>query len=133
MSVEFDRDGGAERSEVPREWKSFQGGKVGEYTLDEAARSEFSEEEEEGWEVEYARAAVKESGGDLKRLIARLAEYDEAVAAQAAHLWQSAGKSLLAEEAQAALQTAPPKVAQGIHTYLDAWRENHAARAGDKP
>ena len=44
-----------------------------------------------------------------------------------------AGKSLLAEEAQAALQTAAPKVVQGIRAYLDAWRENQAARAGDKP
>lgn len=82
---------------------------------------------------EYASAAVKNSDGDLKKLIAALAEYDEAVAAQAAHLWQSTGKSLLAEEAQAALTTATPKVARGIRDYLDAWRENQAARAGDKP
>ena len=78
---------------------------------------------------EYAQLAVKESGGDLKQLISRLADYDEAVAAQAAHLWQSAGKSLLAEEAQAELKTATPKVARGIRAYLDAWRENQAARA----
>ena len=82
---------------------------------------------------EYAQKAVKESDGDLRRLLAKLADYDEAVAAQAAHQWQAAGKSLLAEEAQAALKTATPKVAQGIQAYLDAWRENQAARASDKP
>jgi hypothetical protein len=78
---------------------------------------------------EYAKGAMKDSGGDLKKLLARLAEYDEAAAAQAAHLWQSAGNSLLAEEAQAALKTATPKVARGIRAYLDAWRENQTARA----
>ncbi|MGI8979634.1 MAG: CehA/McbA family metallohydrolase [Pirellulaceae bacterium] len=82
---------------------------------------------------EYAREAVKESGGDLKKLLVRLADYDEAVAALAAHLWQAAGKSLLAEEAQGELKIATPKVAQGVRVYLDAWRENQAARGGDKP
>jgi len=82
---------------------------------------------------EYAKEAMKDSGGDLKKLLARLADYDEAVAAQAAHFWQSTGKSLLAEEAQGSLKTATPKVARGIRAYLDAWRENQAARASDKP
>ena len=79
----------------------------------------------------YAQTVMKESGGDLKELLARLADYDEAVSAQAAHLWQSTGKSLLAEEAQAEIKKATPKVAQGIRAYLDAWRENQAARAGE--
>lgn len=82
---------------------------------------------------DYAQAAMKESGEDFTKLLARLADYDEAVAAQAAHLWQSAGKSLLAEDARTELKTATPKVAQGFRAYLDAWRENQEARASDKP
>ncbi|MCE9525470.1 MAG: hypothetical protein K8R36_05400, partial [Planctomycetales bacterium] len=82
---------------------------------------------------DYAQKVVKESDGDLKRLVAKLADYDEAVAAQAAHLWQTSGKSLLTEEAQAELKAATPKVARGIRAFLVAWRENQAARAGDKP
>jgi hypothetical protein len=82
---------------------------------------------------DYAREAMKQSGDDFTKLLARLADYDEAVAAQAAHLWQASGKSLLVEEAQTALKTATPKVAQGFRAYLDAWRENQVARAGDKP
>ena len=80
---------------------------------------------------EYAQAVVKESGGDIRRLITRLADYDEAVASQAAHLSQSAGRSLLTEEAQEALKTASPKVVLGVRSYFDAWRQNQAARTGD--
>lgn len=78
---------------------------------------------------DYAQAAMKESGADFSKLLARLADFDEAVAAQAAHLWQASGKSLLAEDAQTALKAATPKVARGIKAYLDAWRENQTARA----
>jgi transposase InsO family protein len=50
MSVEFDRDEGAEHNEVHREWEELQEGEVRENILDDAARAEFLEEEEEGWE-----------------------------------------------------------------------------------
>lgn len=80
---------------------------------------------------EYAATAVKASGEDLRALLAKLAPFDEAVAAQAAHQWQRMGKSLLADEAQAALKTASPKVASGFRAYLDAWRENQTARASE--
>jgi hypothetical protein len=80
---------------------------------------------------DYAARAVRESGEDFRALLSKLAAFDEAVAAQAAHRWQSAGKSLLAEESQAALKTASPRVASGFKAYLDAWRENQAARAGE--
>jgi len=82
---------------------------------------------------DYAQQAIKASGGDLKTLLEKLAAFDEAVASQAAHQWQTSGKSLLGAEAQAALKNASPKVAHGIRAYLDAWRENQAARAEGKP
>ena len=76
----------------------------------------------------YARRLVDTGGGDMTKLLASLADYDEAVASQAAHLWQTAGRSLLADDAQAALKAAAPHVARGIRAYLDAWRENQLAR-----
>ena len=48
---------------------------------------------------EYAQGAFAESGGDLAKLIAVLSRYDQAVASQAAHLYQSSGQSLLSLEA----------------------------------
>ncbi len=80
---------------------------------------------------DYAQRLVGASQGDLPRLIALLADYDEAVAAQAAHLLQSAGRSLLADESQALLKTAAGQVQTGFRTYLDAWRENEIARASN--
>jgi hypothetical protein len=83
---------------------------------------------------DYAHKLVAASGGDLPALIKALADYDEAVAAQAVHLWQQPGRSLLADESQAALKNAAPQTARGIRAYLDAWRENQLARgAGTSP
>ncbi|HUE73300.1 MAG TPA: CehA/McbA family metallohydrolase, partial [Pirellulaceae bacterium] len=83
---------------------------------------------------DYAQRLVAASGGDLPALIKSLANYDEAVAAQAAHLWQQPCGSLLSDESQAALKAAAPHTARGIRTYLDAWRENQIARgAGTSP
>jgi hypothetical protein len=79
--------------------------------------------------VDYARRAVKQANGDLPRLLAQLADYDEAVAIQAAHLWQQPSKSLLDEDSQTALQAAAPQVRRGFERYLDAWRESQLARS----
>lgn len=77
---------------------------------------------------DYAQRLTLASGGDLPALLQSLADYDEAVAAQAAHLWQQPGRSLLSEEAQVALKNASPHTARGIRAYLDAWRESQLAR-----
>ncbi len=79
---------------------------------------------------EYARGLVCEAAGDLKLLLKRLADYDEAVAAQAAHLLQSSGVSLLADETQAAIGAAAPRVQAGFRNYLNAWRKCQIARIG---
>lgn len=76
-----------------------------------------------------AQRLVKEAGDDLARLAESLGPYDEATAAQAAHLVQTSGKSLLAEENAAIVKTAPDHVQRGFRDYLDAWRECEQARA----
>jgi hypothetical protein len=79
---------------------------------------------------DYARILVAEADGDFAKLLTSLADYDRAVAAQAAHLWQSSGESLLSDSIQAALKQATPETRAGFQTYLEAWRENQLARAG---
>ena len=77
---------------------------------------------------DYAARHFAASAGDLTKLVASLATYDEATAAQAAHLFQVSGKSLLAEESSEILKNAPEHVQRGWGDYLRAWRECEAAR-----
>lgn len=63
---------------------------------------------------EYAAGAVRAAGGEAPRLIAELARYDEAVAAQAADLWSAAGNDLSAAALQEALRTAAEPVRSGF-------------------
>jgi hypothetical protein len=79
---------------------------------------------------DYAVRCLAEAKGDFGKLLKALADYDQAVAIQAAHLWQSAGNSLLSESVSAALKQAAPETQAGFQTNLEAWRENQLARAG---
>ncbi len=78
---------------------------------------------------DYAQRRFADSRGELAKLIEGLRDYDEAVAAQAAHQFQSSGGSLLSEASRAVLKTAAPATQEGFRAYLDAWRENQIARA----
>jgi hypothetical protein len=70
MAVEFDRDEGAERNEVLREWEGLPEGEVGENLPGDAGQSEFLEEEEEGWEEseEFTEDDSPEEPGELPPL-----------------------------------------------------------------
>src|SRR5438477_5893083 len=78
---------------------------------------------------DYAQRVFAASRGDLPTLVDGLREYDEAVAAQAAHQFQSSGGSLLTDTARVALKTAAPATQAGVRAYLEAWREDQMARA----
>ena len=78
---------------------------------------------------DYAKRACTRSGNDFTQLVASLSTYDRAIAAQAAHLYQSTGPSLLDDDAQDVLRSAPEPVRLGFQDYVDAWRESQAARA----
>jgi hypothetical protein len=78
---------------------------------------------------DYAQRLVAGAGGDLSKLVAGLAGYDEATAAQAAHLFQRSGKSLVDATSSEILKSAPEQVREGIAKYLQAWRESERARA----
>jgi hypothetical protein len=57
-----------------------------------------------------------------------LADYDEAVAIQAAGLLVARGDAVAEESALTAAAKAGPHVASGFRTFLEAWRESQIAR-----
>ena len=77
--------------------------------------------------VVYAQRAIDRST-DLSSLLEQIAHFDQAVAAQAAYLWQKRGNSLSSRESQESLTKASPDVRTGFHAFLEAWRENERAR-----
>ena len=78
---------------------------------------------------DYAVRLWKDCDGDLPKLVESLREYDRAVAAQAAHLYQQAGGSLLKPDAAKVWRTASEETKAGFARYLEAWRGCQMARA----
>jgi len=78
---------------------------------------------------QYAQQLVKQTKGEIKPLLTQLANFDEAVAAQAASLLQAkTPEILLQDDFQQALTQAAEPVRQGIQTYLDQWRQSQQVR-----
>ena len=63
---------------------------------------------------DYAKDAFAKSQGDLPKLLELLAEYDQAVAAQAASFYQASGRSLLDPEVQERVNQSGAAVKQGL-------------------
>ncbi|MEM7474677.1 MAG: CehA/McbA family metallohydrolase [Planctomycetota bacterium] len=76
----------------------------------------------------YAKQIVARHASDLGQLMKSLAEFDEAVAAQAANLLQASGQSILSEAVQDALARAAKPTQVGFKNYLDAWRQVQLAQ-----
>jgi hypothetical protein len=81
---------------------------------------------------QYAERLHAKAGGDLAKLVASLAGYDEAVAAHAAFLVDRGGHPPTDPAVPAALDDAAPAVRAGFRSYLEAWRENEAGRAAGR-
>ncbi|MEK6257499.1 MAG: CehA/McbA family metallohydrolase [Planctomycetota bacterium] len=77
----------------------------------------------------YAERLVAAADNDWKKLIASLWDYDDAVAAQAAHLVRVSGTSLQSEPLRSALKGGREMTQSGFRAYAEAWRENEIARA----
>jgi hypothetical protein len=77
----------------------------------------------------YARRLQREAKGDWRALVRALADYDEAVATQAAGLLQAAGVSVSGDEIRQAARKAGPQVERGFQAYAEAWRESQIARS----
>jgi hypothetical protein len=76
----------------------------------------------------YAQRLLREAGGEWPRVMRALADYDEAVAAQAAGLLQGQGISVSGAEVRAAARKAGPQVERGFRAFSEAWRESQIAR-----
>lgn len=76
---------------------------------------------------ESAKHLVKEFK-DFGQLCKRLSEYDEAIAAQTAHLLRTSGVSLQDEKLRTAIRQAATSVQSGFRMYEESWRENEIAR-----
>ncbi|MBC7819137.1 MAG: hypothetical protein IAG10_19785, partial [Planctomycetaceae bacterium] len=77
---------------------------------------------------DYAERLVAASTNDVTKLIESLSTYDEAVAAQAAHLLRTSGLSLQSQPLLTALKTASSATQAGFRAYAEAWRENEIVR-----
>lgn len=78
---------------------------------------------------EYATRLFAEEGGDFAKVTRRLADYDTAVAIQAASWYRRQGGKVDSEAFAAQLESAPPAAQAGFRAYRDAWRESERARA----
>ena len=78
---------------------------------------------------DYAERLVTAARGDWKALIASLSKYDDAVAAQTAHLVRVSGTSLQSEALVTALKEGNETTRSGFRAYAEAWRESEIERA----
>jgi hypothetical protein len=76
---------------------------------------------------QYAEQVFEAAADDDAKLLAGLAPYDDATAAQAAHLYRTAGGSLLAPGFTQHLNQAAEPVQRGVRQYIEAWKQNEAA------
>jgi hypothetical protein len=79
---------------------------------------------------EYARRLVDTSSGDFAKLLAGLANFDEAVVLQAARLVHVKKIITPDELLAAAAKTDAMPVRDGFRSYVEAWRESERARMG---
>jgi hypothetical protein len=73
--------------------------------------------------VEYARRAFTAANGDLRKLLEALSAYDEATAAQAAHLYQLEARPFDTDAILDAVKNAAPAVRDGFQSYIQAWQQ----------
>jgi hypothetical protein len=76
----------------------------------------------------YAERLLRDAGGEWSKLVAALAGYDEAVAAQAAGLLQAKGVSAADADVRAAARKAGAQVERAFEAFAEAWRESRISR-----
>jgi hypothetical protein len=104
-------------------WNSYVVGSTGAVWIDADGSGDFTSA------FGYASRLVAESAADVARLMNRLADYDEAVAAQTARLLHVRKVKTPAELLQDAARTDSRSIKAGFQAYVDAWKESEIARA----
>ena len=84
-------------------------------------------DERETSAYDYAQRIWGSGDKDLPELLAAMKPYDQAVAAQVAHLYQTSGQSWLTPVSQRQLKQATRDVQAGVRKYVEAWRANQLA------
>jgi hypothetical protein len=77
---------------------------------------------------DYARRIVDAAWPSVPKVIASLADYDEAVASQAASLLRAKGVAINDEPIRAAARKAGSHVERAFQAYFEAWRQSQLAR-----
>jgi hypothetical protein len=77
---------------------------------------------------DYARLLLERHGKELGKFLPALADYDEAVAAQAAGLLHGLGVAVTDAEVLTAAKKSGPAVERGFGSYFEAWRQCQIAR-----
>ena len=77
---------------------------------------------------DYARRLVDAVWPSVPKVIASLADYDEAIAAQAAALLRTKGVAINDEPIRAAARKAGSHVDRAFQAYFEAWRQSQVAR-----
>lgn len=80
---------------------------------------------------DYAGNIVKTVNSDLKQTVAKLKNYDAAVATQTALILHQSGVQPLALLDREQTGRVSDATASGFRAYVDAWRRNEIARAGE--
>ncbi len=81
---------------------------------------------------EYAKRIVGDGSRGIAEVAKLLADYDEAVAAQAAGLLAARGVSIDTDKVSTAAKAAGPQVERGFQAFFRAWREGEIARSKSK-
>ncbi|MBI3865429.1 MAG: CehA/McbA family metallohydrolase [Planctomycetia bacterium] len=107
-------------------WNSYVVGSTGAVWIDADGSGSFNPA------FEYATRLVDKSAGDFTALVLKLADYDEAVAAQAARLAHVCQLATPADLLAAAARTDHGPIRNGFLAYGEAWRECETARLNRK-
>ncbi len=103
-------------------WQSYVVGSAGAVYIDADGSGQFTPA------FEYATRLVDDSGNDFARLLSRLAEFDEAVAAQAARMVHVRKLKTPADLLDAATRTDVSSIRDGFRASVEAWKEVETAR-----
>jgi hypothetical protein len=79
--------------------------------------------------LQYAKTLMEKRNGRPEEIVKSLADYDQAVAVQAAGLLQARGVSLDTPEIRATIKQAGPHVERGFAEFFAAWRASEVARS----
>lgn len=104
-------------------WNSYVVGSTGPVWIDADGSEKFTPA------YDYAAKLVADANGEFPRLLSRLADYDEAVASQAARLLHVEKLKTPAELLEVAARTESTAIRDGFRAYVEGWKESETARA----